>query len=348
MIPRESLGSDPQEMANDAVRSFSDAVYAKVTAMNLFGDPKYQTEDNQSMSQEISALLSEDIESLSRLVARHWGTKDDDRGRSWNDTPRNNNQPRDCFNLKDRQWLTVSESLQLLQSDRSTSERIVNTRDLDFELSRIAKAVKTLFNDAIALNSFTELASRDKSRHELVQEWKDLSAIVDKLIDPSLQSDEKISKLVAVVEPRRNALKPQMEQPMRIVHTFPFKSLEGKPNGPDERLPHQQASDALESFIKDTLVPVLRAKHSWAGFEQALRMKVDFGLDVSETEVKDAEKAEGEVVVMARTLRQKYNEWIPLLRFGFPELQAKIYATVQRHCLGGSLRLDVSMTDWKA
>jgi hypothetical protein len=190
------------------------------------------------------------------------------------------------------------------------------------------------------------LEERDRRRHELVQEWVQLSAEVERMkvmvesLPSQLDTDGEARRAAAEAVATAESLQQAMSQHQKLTTKFPLPAFDAA------QMPYKLADIFVENFTTSIIFPAAKARQNWKQLVADAQLNATFRAAVSAADDAEVASAEGKSIEASLHLRQQYNEWIPLLRFGFPELREKISTLIDKHCGMGSLRMDISTEDF--
>lgn len=242
------------------------------------------------------------------------------------------------YDPKALRWMTLDEVLDQLQSHIPTSDRIFSEDRVLRDVIRMQEQLSAL-SVATAENesspSPVHLRARDQNRVDLVEHYQQLSRAV--ALANRNGEIQATAAFLKSIEPTVSLHKPVLQQ-------FPIPS---STSGPPSVYPYQLAQQLLNRFVFETLNPAVVARHSWKQLLSKVQLSAKLGELVSAEEEAMLADAERRATEADRYLRQQYDECIPILRFGFPELRARIRASIDEPCGLGSLRFDVSTEDFQ-
>jgi serine/threonine protein kinase len=342
------------------LQSLVESVRHRIRSLKYFQDDRYKTVNSTAVIEELCAVFRQEASIFAAHVEAHWtgvgvdSVQADTKGASLLDDPDLGSEAnsRDYFNPENGDWLDVKGVLEYLQRDMAPSQRIVLVDEVCQRITCLAAAVKELSNDpsegATGAEVKKVLVERDTKRCHVLKEWVDLRENVEMLKNAS-SSDNPIARrrfaTLTSALTTLDSLNASMALHQRLVELFPLPAT-GSPSS--SSMPFEQARRFVEEFNQKSIFPVIQARLLWKQLTESLQVKTKFSLaTISEAEALEVTMAEGKSVEASRQLRKEYDQVIPLLRFGYPELRDRIWALVDQHCGLGTLRMDISTEDFE-
>jgi hypothetical protein len=188
-----------------------------------------------------------------------------------------------------------------------------------------------------APTSEAELQARDLRRPELLQDLTAISTAIAALP----KNGAPVKRLLARVE----ELQPMVEVHAKLIAQFPLPASAGGPAG-QALWPYQQARDAIKTFKKQMVVPILTARLTQRQRREQIQEKAKLGIDVEPEELAELNTLDDKVQRLFAEFKPAYDSFTALLRPGFPELSHVIWEELDRHCGMGKLRMDLTLADF--
>jgi serine/threonine protein kinase len=346
-------GEESPTYKDDPVEAFLERIRNKVYSLNLFQDhAKYRGRPGQSIAREVSSLLEVEVSALGDLVGKFWRSAEGDviSGKRQSFLSLSPAVKDKYVRPSSGQLMSVGQVLGYVQRSMGIAEedRIVPLRSVCESLDRLGMEVAALSNipqgvnvpKGLSSSSAEGLAARDQRRDTMVREWTRIKTMIHRMKG----GENGDASCLQVMTDGMRALESTMALHQKITE-FPREHPKGCE--PTHLLPYQLADRFVEDFNQSVIFPAVQARMEWKHLVEKLQLAAKHRASVSPADEAAVAVAEGKSIEASIRLRQQYNDWIPLLRFGFPELRGKISSLVDEHCGMGSLRMDISADDFE-